>query len=158
MAKNDNVTRAVCFQKHVGDHFSELLSITIKDSSGDALLSISWLRHLLDELLYCEAELKVVVLVGCDPSQIVKPPLDKLLSKLLYCVVKSLDVCNVVALGLDAQEPPAPRRDRRCCARRDDTPRTTPRGSKAKLSGITPRQSEQPSTFFEYGSYITPDR
>ncbi|KAK7346894.1 hypothetical protein VNO80_21418 [Phaseolus coccineus] len=46
---------------------------------GDAFLSMSWLRRLLDKFLYCEAELKVVILMDRDPSQIVKPPLDKLL-------------------------------------------------------------------------------
>ncbi|KAK7399174.1 hypothetical protein VNO78_10351 [Psophocarpus tetragonolobus] len=91
------------FQKHVGDRFSELLSSTTSDdSSGDALLSIAWLRRLLDELLCCEAEFKAVVLMGRDPSQIAKPPLDKVLPEFLDRVVKSLDVCNAVTLGLDA--------------------------------------------------------
>ncbi|XP_027916782.1 uncharacterized protein LOC114176072 [Vigna unguiculata] len=90
------------FQKHVGDRFSELLSTTTEDSSGDALLSISWLRRLLDELLCIEAEFKAVVLMGRDPSQIAKPPLDKLLPEFLDRFVKSLDLCNAVALGLDA--------------------------------------------------------
>ncbi|XP_047156276.1 protein ROH1-like [Vigna umbellata] len=90
------------FQKHVGDRFSELFSTTTEDSSGDALLSISWLRRLLDELLCIEAEFKAVLLMGRDPSQIAKPPLDKLLPELLDRFVKSLDVCNAVVLGLDA--------------------------------------------------------
>ncbi|TKY60663.1 BYPASS-related protein [Spatholobus suberectus] len=90
------------FQKHVGDRFSDLLSSTAEDPSGDALLSIAWLRKLLDEFLCCEAEFKAVVLMGRDPSQIAKPPLDKLLPELLDRSVKSLDVCNAVALGLDA--------------------------------------------------------
>ncbi|KAG5014514.1 hypothetical protein GLYMA_08G017700v4 [Glycine max] len=97
------------FQKHIGDRFSELLSSTSEDSSsssssssGDALLSIAWLRRLLDEFLCCEAEFKAVVLMGRDPSQITKPPLDKLLPDLLDRGVKSLDVCNAVTLGLDA--------------------------------------------------------
>ncbi|RDX57717.1 hypothetical protein CR513_63020, partial [Mucuna pruriens] len=90
------------FQKHVGDRFSDLLSSTSDDPSGDALLSIAWLRKLLDEFLCCEAEFKAVVLMGRDPSQIAKPPLDKLLPELLDRVVKSLDVCNAVTLGLDA--------------------------------------------------------
>ncbi|KAL5188825.1 Monodehydroascorbate reductase, chloroplastic/mitochondrial [Glycine soja] len=89
------------FQKHVGDRFSELLSST-NTSSGDALLSIAWLRRILDEFLCCEAEFKAVVLMGRDPSQIAKPPLDKVLPELLDRVVKSLDVCNAVTLGLDA--------------------------------------------------------
>ncbi|KAK7335622.1 hypothetical protein VNO80_27563 [Phaseolus coccineus] len=39
--------------------------------------------------------------MGRDSSQIAKLPLDKLLLELLNRVVKSLDVCNVVALSLD---------------------------------------------------------
>ncbi|XP_027344164.1 uncharacterized protein LOC113856520 [Abrus precatorius] len=90
------------FQKHVSDRFTDLLSSTTDDPSADALLSISWLRKLLDEFLCCEAEFKAVVMMGRDPSQIVKPPLDKLLPEFLDRVVKSLDVCNAVTLGLDA--------------------------------------------------------
>ncbi|XP_020224343.1 uncharacterized protein LOC109806373 [Cajanus cajan] len=90
------------FQKHVGDRFSELLSSSADAPSAEALLSIGWLRRLLDEFLCCEAEFKAVVLMGRDPSQLAKPPLDKLLPDLLDRVVKSLDVCNAVTLGLDA--------------------------------------------------------
>ncbi|KAJ1411780.1 Protein BYPASS-related [Sesbania bispinosa] len=90
------------FQRHVGDRFSDLLSSTTEDPSSDALLSIAWLRKLLDELLCCEAEFKAVLMMGRDPSQISKPPLDRLLPEFLDRVVKSLDVCNAVALGLDA--------------------------------------------------------
>ncbi|KAK7279304.1 hypothetical protein RJT34_24352 [Clitoria ternatea] len=90
------------FQKHVGDRFSDLLSSTTDDPSSDALLSIAWLRKLLDEFLCCEAEFKAVVMMGREPSQIAKPPLDKLLPELLDRLVKSLDICNAVALGIDA--------------------------------------------------------
>ncbi|KAJ1405978.1 Protein BYPASS-related [Sesbania bispinosa] len=90
------------FQRHVGDRFSDLLSSTTEDPSSDALLSIAWLRKLLDELLCCEAEFKAVLMMGREPSQISKPPLDRLLPEFLDRVVKSLDVCNAVALGLDA--------------------------------------------------------
>ncbi|XP_061337891.1 protein ROH1A [Gastrolobium bilobum] len=90
------------FQKHVGDRFTDLLSSTTEDPTGDALLSIAWLRKLLDEFLCCEAEFKAVLMMGRDPSQISKPPLDKLLPEFLDRVVKSLDVCNAVTLGLDA--------------------------------------------------------
>ncbi|KEH21127.1 hypothetical protein MtrunA17_Chr8g0387451 [Medicago truncatula] len=90
------------FQKHVGDRFSDLLSSTTEDPSSDALLSIGWIRKLLDELLCCEAEFKAVVMMGRDPAQICKPPLDRLLPDLLDRVVKALDVCNAVTLGIDA--------------------------------------------------------
>lgn len=90
------------FQKHVSDRFSDLLSSTTEDPSSDALLSISWLRKLLDEFLCCEAEFKAVLLMGRDPSQISKPPLDKLIPEFLDRTVKALDVCNAVTLGIDA--------------------------------------------------------
>lgn len=92
------------FQKHVSDRFADLLSSTTDDPSGAgySLLSIGWLRKLLDELLCCEAEFKAVVMMGRDPSQISKPPLDRLLPEFLDRVVKSLDVCNAVALGIDS--------------------------------------------------------
>lgn len=87
------------FQKHVADRFSELLSST---SDDDSLLSIAWLRKLLDVFLCCEAEFKAVLLMGRDPSQISKPPLDRLVPEFLDRVVKALDVCNAVSHGVES--------------------------------------------------------
>lgn len=89
------------FQKHVGDRFADLLS-PAEDTSADALLSIAWLRKILDVFLCCEAEFKAMMIMGRDPSQISKPPLDRLLHELLDRVVKILDVCNAVSQGVDA--------------------------------------------------------
>jgi hypothetical protein len=88
------------FQKHVADRFSDLLSQS-DDVLGDGLLSISWLRKLLDVFLCCEAEFKAVLLMGRDPSQISKPPLDKLVPEFLDRVVKALDLCNAVSHGVE---------------------------------------------------------
>ncbi|GKU95213.1 hypothetical protein SLEP1_g8600 [Rubroshorea leprosula] len=90
------------FQKHVGDRFAELLTASDEPSSADALLSISWLRRLLDMFLCCEAEFKALVIMGRDPSQIVKPPLDRLIPELLERAVKALDICNAVTSGIEA--------------------------------------------------------
>jgi hypothetical protein len=87
------------FQKHVADRFSELLSST---SDDDSLLSIAWLRKLLDVFLCCEAEFKAVLLMARDPSQISKPPLDRLVPEFLDRVVKALDVCNAVSQGVES--------------------------------------------------------
>ncbi|XP_028774863.1 uncharacterized protein LOC114731774 [Neltuma alba] len=90
------------FQKHVSDRFADLFSPSSEDSTGDALLSIGWLRKLLDTFLCCEAEFKAVVIMGRDPAHISKPPLDRLVPELLERVVKALDICNALCLGVES--------------------------------------------------------
>ncbi|XVF51422.1 hypothetical protein PTKIN_Ptkin04bG0184100 [Pterospermum kingtungense] len=90
------------FQKHVSDRFTELLSPPDDATPADALLSISWLRKLLDVFLCCEAEFKAILLMGRDPTQISKPPLDRLIPELLDRAVKFLDLCNAITNGLDS--------------------------------------------------------
>lgn len=87
------------FQKYVGDRFSDLLS---PSSDDDAILSIAWLRKLLDMFLCCEAEFKAVLIMGRDPSLMTKPPLDRLIPELLDRVVKALDICNALCLGVES--------------------------------------------------------
>ncbi|CAN4077667.1 unnamed protein product [Withania somnifera] len=95
------------FQKHVAERFSDLLP---NDSSGTTdspakdqcpLFSISWYRRLLDVFLCCEAEFKALVLIGRDPVQFSKPPLDRLVPDILDRSIKSLDICNAVTHGLE---------------------------------------------------------
>ncbi|KAJ7952264.1 Protein BYPASS-related [Quillaja saponaria] len=90
------------FQKHVADRFSDFLSSPSEEVPNDPLLSIAWLRKLLDMFLCCEAEFKAVLIMGRDPSQISKPPLDRLLPEFLDRVVKALDICNAVSIGIDS--------------------------------------------------------
>ncbi|XP_052210259.1 protein ROH1 [Diospyros lotus] len=96
------------FQKHVTDRFSDLLtpSTFSGESEGgmppaEPLLSIAWFRRLLDTFLCCEAEFKAVLIMGRDPAQFSKPPLDRLIPDLLDRTVKALDVCNALTHGLD---------------------------------------------------------
>ncbi|XP_022773272.1 uncharacterized protein LOC111315643 [Durio zibethinus] len=89
------------FQKHVSDRFSELLSPP-DDVPVDALLSISWLRKLLDIFLCCEAEFKAILMMGDDPSQISKPPVDRFILEFLDRAVKALDLCNAVTNGVES--------------------------------------------------------
>ncbi|XP_040987359.1 protein ROH1-like [Juglans microcarpa x Juglans regia] len=89
------------FQKYVADRFSDLLSSS-SDEAGDSLLSVSWLRKLVDVFLCCEAEFKAVLIMGRDPSQVSKPPLDRLVPEFLDRVVKALDVCNAVSHGVES--------------------------------------------------------
>ncbi|VFQ84536.1 unnamed protein product [Cuscuta campestris] len=96
------------FQKHVADRFSELLPASKSGDPTDSpacdpspLLSISWFRKLLDSFILCEVEFKAVVLIGRDPSQFSKPPLDRLIPDLLDRSVKALDICNAVSHGVE---------------------------------------------------------
>ncbi|KAF8413224.1 hypothetical protein HHK36_001200 [Tetracentron sinense] len=84
------------FQKHVADRFTDL-------SDGvDNLLSIAWLRKLLDNFLCCESEFKALLFLRRDPSHIAKPPLDRLIPELFDRAVKALDICNAITNGVDA--------------------------------------------------------
>ncbi|KAA8520868.1 hypothetical protein F0562_011541 [Nyssa sinensis] len=95
------------FQKHVGDRFSDLLppqppsDTSVDVAAGETLLSISWFRKLLDVFLCCEAEFKAVLVMGRDPTQFSKPPLDRLIPELLDRTVKALDVCNAITHGVE---------------------------------------------------------
>ncbi|KAF2313359.1 hypothetical protein GH714_010558 [Hevea brasiliensis] len=62
--------------------------------SSEPLMSISWLRKLVDVFLCCEAEFNTVLIMGRDPSQICKPPLDRLIPELMERAVKALDICD----------------------------------------------------------------
>ncbi|TQE07010.1 hypothetical protein C1H46_007400 [Malus baccata] len=89
------------FQKDVADRFSDLLSPP-EDYHSGPILSIAWVRKLLDVFLCCEAEFKAVLLMGRDPSQITKAPLDRLVPEFLDRVVKALDICNAVSHGIES--------------------------------------------------------
>ncbi|XP_057521565.1 protein ROH1 [Amaranthus tricolor] len=71
-------------------------------AGGETLLSIPWLRKLLDAFLCCEAEFKAVLLMGREPSQIAKSPLDRMIPDFLDRTVKAMDVCNAISHGVDA--------------------------------------------------------
>ncbi|KAG7015177.1 hypothetical protein SDJN02_22810, partial [Cucurbita argyrosperma subsp. argyrosperma] len=91
------------FQKQVSERFSDLLPPPPSDDvSSDPILSIAWLRKLLDEFLCCEAQFKALLIMSRDPSQIVKPPLDRHVPEFLDRVVKALDICNAVLHGIES--------------------------------------------------------
>ncbi|KDP25387.1 hypothetical protein JCGZ_20543 [Jatropha curcas] len=90
------------FRKHVADSFADLLSPPEDVASGERLLSISWLRKLVNVFLCCESEFKAVLIMSRDPSLISKPPLDRLIPELLERSVKALDICNSVSSGIDS--------------------------------------------------------
>ncbi|VVA99680.1 unnamed protein product [Arabis nemorensis] len=104
MDVNQELEELEDFQKHVAERFTELLSpstTTASDSpESDPILSIQWLRKLLDAFMSCESEFQAVLTT--NPAQISKPPLDKLVPEMLDRIVKALDICTAVVNGVDS--------------------------------------------------------
>ncbi|KAG4952395.1 hypothetical protein AAZX31_16G151200 [Glycine max] len=83
------------FQKHVTERFLELSSV----ESGE-LLSLSWVRKLLDSFLCCQEEFRVILHNHRD--QVMKhPPLDRMVGEFFERSVKALDVCNAIRDGIE---------------------------------------------------------
>lgn len=99
------------FQKYVAERFSNLLDDSSSSSSCSfssnhnnqepSLLSIAFLRKLLDAFLCCESEFKAVLIDSRDPSTVSRSPFDRLLPELLDRSVKALDICNAVTHGVE---------------------------------------------------------
>lgn len=81
------------FQKHVAHRFTELLS---PSEESDPILSIQWLRKLLDAFMSCESEFQSVLTT--NPAQISKPLVPEMLDR----IVKALDICTAVVNGVDS--------------------------------------------------------
>ncbi|XP_074556426.1 protein BYPASS1-LIKE-like [Curcuma longa] len=91
------------FQKHVSDLFHDLSSGGA--GGGDDLLSLAWVRNLLDSFLICQEEFRVI-LFSCSKGQqqqahLARPPLDRFLSDFFDRAVKALDLCNAIRDGVD---------------------------------------------------------
>ncbi|CAL9752997.1 unnamed protein product [Musa acuminata subsp. burmannicoides] len=81
----------VAFQRQVADLFHDLAA------GDDEILSVAWMRRLLDTFLVCQEEFRVV-LFGHHRSPV---PVDRLVSDFFDRAVKALDVCNAVRDGVD---------------------------------------------------------
>ena len=81
------------FQRHAGDRFHSLAAV-----DADNLLSLAWVRQVVDIVLSCEAEFKV--LMPCP-----QPPLSKaqerIVSDFFERSVKALDLCNAIRDGIE---------------------------------------------------------
>ncbi|KAK7364475.1 hypothetical protein VNO80_13167 [Phaseolus coccineus] len=83
------------FQKHVTERFLELSSV----ESGE-LLSLSWVRKLLDSFLCCQEEFRVIL--HNHRAQVLKhPPLVRMVGEFFERGVKALDVCNAIRDGVE---------------------------------------------------------
>lgn len=83
------------FQKHVTERFLELASV----ESGE-LLSLSWVRKLLDSFLCCQEEFKAIL--HNHRGHVSKnPQLDRMVGEFFERSVKALDVCNAVRDGVE---------------------------------------------------------
>ncbi|XP_068661510.1 protein BYPASS1-LIKE-like isoform X1 [Aristolochia californica] len=82
------------FQKQVADQIHDLAA-----AGPDELLSLSWIRHLLDAFLCCQEEFRVILFNS--KSYVSKPPLDRIIAEFFERNVKALDVCNAIRDGIE---------------------------------------------------------
>ena len=82
------------FQQHVTDRFLELTSVV-----HDDLLSLSWVGKLLHCFLCCQEEFKAIL--HSHRAQVLRPPLDRMVSDYFERSVKALDVCNAIRDGIE---------------------------------------------------------
>ncbi|TKY51402.1 BYPASS-related protein [Spatholobus suberectus] len=82
------------FQQRVTDRFLELSSVV-----HDDLLSLSWVGKLLDCFLCCQEEFRAIL--HTHKAQVLRPPLDRMVSEYFERSVKALDVCNAIRDGIE---------------------------------------------------------
>ncbi|XP_008784164.1 uncharacterized protein LOC103703177 [Phoenix dactylifera] len=83
------------FQRRVAVLFQDLAA----SAGGDELLSVSWVRKLLDTFLVCQEEFRIVLFN--HRAAVGRPPLDRMIADFLERGVKALDVCNAICDGID---------------------------------------------------------
>uniref|UniRef100_A0A0D9XPE9 Uncharacterized protein n=1 Tax=Leersia perrieri TaxID=77586 RepID=A0A0D9XPE9_9ORYZ len=83
------------FQRHVAAHLADLRS------GEDELLSIEWIRRLLEAFLLCQEEFRVVVALARRRGGGMSPASEKMVGDFYERAVKALDVCNAARDGVD---------------------------------------------------------
>ncbi|XP_020583171.1 uncharacterized protein LOC110026542 [Phalaenopsis equestris] len=81
------------FQRLVADLFSDLAS------DGEELLSLVWIRKLLEAFLLSHEEFRVILL-NSGPI-LARAPLERLMSDFYERSVKALDICNAIRDGIE---------------------------------------------------------
>lgn len=82
------------FQRQVAERFRDLAP-----SDSDDLLSIPWIRKLLETFLCCHEDFRVIVVK--NNSQLNKPPMEKYITDYFERSLKALDVCNAIRDGIE---------------------------------------------------------
>ncbi|KAH1237625.1 hypothetical protein GmHk_08G022522 [Glycine max] len=75
------------FQKQVTDRFEDLSRV-----SDDELLSIDWMRKLMDAFICCHEEFRAILLN--NKEQVLNSPMVQSISDFFERLVKALDICN----------------------------------------------------------------
>ncbi|KAG1369803.1 UPF0496 protein 4 [Cocos nucifera] len=84
------------FQRCVAALFHDLAASA---SAGEGLLSLGWVRKLLDTFLVCQEEFRVVLFN--HRAAVGRPPLDRMIADFFERAVKALDVCNAIRDGIE---------------------------------------------------------
>ncbi|OWM90754.1 UPF0496 protein 4-like [Punica granatum] len=82
------------FQRQVTERFLDLSS-----AGPDELLSLSWVRRLLDAFLCCQEEFRAILFN--NRALVSRPPMDRLIAEFNERTVKALDVCNAIRDGIE---------------------------------------------------------
>ncbi|KAJ8762102.1 hypothetical protein K2173_007167 [Erythroxylum novogranatense] len=82
------------FQKQVSDRFTDLSVVGLQE-----LLSLPWIRKLLDAFLCCQEEFRLIILN--NRSLVYRQPLDRMVHDFFERSVKALDVCNAIRDGIE---------------------------------------------------------
>ncbi|MCD7459737.1 hypothetical protein HAX54_041824 [Datura stramonium] len=82
------------FQKQVAERFNELASV-----DSDQLLSVPWVRKLLDVFLFCQEQFRSILFN--NTANLNKAPMDRYVTEYFDRSVKGLDVCNAIRDGIE---------------------------------------------------------
>ncbi|CAK9154137.1 unnamed protein product [Ilex paraguariensis] len=82
------------FQRQVAERFRDLSSV-----DSNELLSVSWIRKLLDVYLCCQEEFRVIMFN--NRGNFNRAPSDRYILEFFERSVKALDVCNAIRDGIE---------------------------------------------------------
>ncbi|KAF3445506.1 hypothetical protein FNV43_RR10682 [Rhamnella rubrinervis] len=87
------------FQRQVANRFHDLWSSASASSTPEGLLSVGWVRKLLDAFLCCQEEFRAVLFN--HKAVVFRHPVDRMVSDYFERSVKALDVCNAIRDGIE---------------------------------------------------------